>query len=88
MTSWQPAAGDDADFAPDTAQPRARSSCAIRRPAKFRPWSVHDRTALAPGARIAGPAIIAEDETSTLVSRGWSATVNDLGYLELTQERA
>ncbi len=50
------------------------------------PWSVFDRTALPPGVRIAGPAIIAEDETSTLVSRGWKATVNDLGYIELTQE--
>ena len=42
------------------------------------PWAVHDRAALAPGARIAGPAIIAEDETSTLVGRGWTAAVNDL----------
>ena len=50
------------------------------------PWSVFDRTALPPGVRIAGPAIIAEDETSTLISRGWKATVNDLGYIELTQE--
>jgi N-methylhydantoinase A len=50
------------------------------------PWSVFDRIALSPGVRIAGPAIIAEDETSTLVSRGWKATVNDLGYIELTQE--
>ncbi len=52
------------------------------------PWSVFDRTALSPGVRIAGPAIIAEDETSTLVNRGWNATVNDLGYIELTQESA
>ena len=52
------------------------------------PWAVYDRAALAPGARIAGPAIIAEDETSTLVGQGWSATVNGLGYIELTQETA
>jgi N-methylhydantoinase A len=50
------------------------------------PWSVFDRRTLSPGVRIEGPAIIAEDETSTLVSRGWKATVNDLGYIELTQE--
>ncbi|MGC1409248.1 MAG: hydantoinase/oxoprolinase family protein [Acetobacteraceae bacterium] len=83
----KPVAGDDADFAPDTAQPREQL---VRdtTTGEVSPWSVHDRTALVPGARIAGPAIIAEDETSTLVSRGWSATVNDLGYLELTQERA
>ena len=52
------------------------------------PWSVYDRAALAPGVQIAGPAIIAEDETSTLVSRGWTARVNGLGYIELTRENA
>jgi len=51
-------------------------------------WSVYDRIALAPGARVAGPAIIAEDETSTLVCPGWSAMVNGLGYIELTKESA
>jgi N-methylhydantoinase A len=52
------------------------------------PWPVHDRAALAPGAHIVGPAIIAEDETSTLVSAGWQATVNGMGYIELTRENA
>jgi N-methylhydantoinase A len=51
-------------------------------------WSVYDRAALAPGARVAGPAIVAEDETSTLVCPGWDATVNGLGYIELTREGA
>ena len=50
------------------------------------PWSVYDRATLAPGVHIAGPAIIAEDETSTLVCQGWNATVNGLGYIELTRE--
>jgi N-methylhydantoinase A len=51
-------------------------------------WSVYDRVALAPGARVAGPAIIAEDETSTLVCPGWTATVNGLGYIALMRESA
>ncbi len=50
-------------------------------------WSVYDRTALAPGVKIIGPAIIAEDETSTLVGQDWSATVNGLGYIEMTRHR-
>ena len=37
------------------------------------------------GVGAAGPAIIAEDETSTLVPPGWSAAVNTLGYIELTR---
>jgi N-methylhydantoinase A len=43
---------------------------------------------LSPSAHIVGPAIVAEDETSTLVCQGWSATINGLGYIELTQETA
>jgi len=47
------------------------------------PWQVYDRAALAPGATLAGPAIVAEDETSTLVGPGWTAAVDGLGYLHL-----
>jgi N-methylhydantoinase A len=48
-------------------------------------WAVYDRAALGPGASLRGPAIIAEDETSTLVGPGWSASVNVLGYIELNR---
>jgi N-methylhydantoinase A len=51
-------------------------------------WPVYDRTSLATGVRITGPAIIAEDETSTLVGAGWGAVMNRLGYIELTRESA
>ncbi len=46
-------------------------------------WAVHDRATLPVGAAVAGPAIIAEDETSTLVGPGWTATVDIRGYLDL-----
>jgi N-methylhydantoinase A len=49
-------------------------------------WTVVDRAALAPGEKLRGPAIIAEDETSTLVGRGWSAQKNNFGYIELLRE--
>ena len=48
-------------------------------------WAIHDRSELQPGSRISGPAIVAEDETSTLVGPGWSASVNARGYIELTR---
>ncbi len=51
-------------------------------------WAVHDRAALAPGAAITGPAIIAEAETSTLVGPGWTARVDTKGFLELNREAA
>jgi N-methylhydantoinase A len=46
-------------------------------------WAVHDRAALAPGGAVAGPAIIAEAETSTLVGPGWTARVDERGFLDL-----
>jgi N-methylhydantoinase A len=45
------------------------------------------RAALRPGARIAGPAIIAEDETSTVVSPSFEATVDGFGFIELRRKR-
>ncbi len=49
-------------------------------------WVVYDRPLLRPSVTITGPAIITEDETSTLVSPGWTATANALGYLELSRD--
>ena len=48
-------------------------------------WGIYDRTSLAPDATITGPAIVAEDETSTLIGPGWTATVNGLGYIEMVR---
>jgi N-methylhydantoinase A len=46
-------------------------------------WAVYDRETVPPGHPISGPAILAEDETSTLVGPGWLAVVNTFGYIEL-----
>ena len=48
-------------------------------------WPVYDRDAFAPGAAVAGPCIVAEAETSTLVGPGWTCRMDGLGYLELTR---
>ncbi len=42
------------------------------------------RADLAPGARIKGPAVIAEDETSTIVGADFDARIDRFGYIELT----
>jgi N-methylhydantoinase A len=52
------------------------------------PWAIYDRAAMISGTQISGPAIISEDETSTLVGPGWSAQVNGLGYIEMVRETA
>ncbi|CAH2604465.1 N-methylhydantoinase A [Rhodovastum atsumiense] len=77
-----------APVAPEEAAPAASVGWqAVRDTAsgEVSQWAVHDRARLAPGATLQGPAIIAEDETSTLVGPGWSARVNGLGYIELVR---
>src|SRR6195952_1111992 len=51
------------------------------------PWAIYDRIALAPASTIVGPAIVMEDETSTLIGPAWTATVNPLGYIEMVRGR-
>jgi N-methylhydantoinase A len=46
-------------------------------------WAIYDRATLSPGSRLAGPAVIAENETSTLVGPGWSASIDRFGYIEM-----
>ena len=47
---------------------------------------IHDRTRLAPGHRIDGPAIVAETIATTVIEPGWRATVSERGHLVI--ERA
>ena len=67
--------------------PRARRS--VYEPSLGRKVSVpvYWRFDLAPGASLKGPAIIAEDETSTVVGAGFRATINSLGYILLERVR-
>lgn len=46
------------------------------------------RESLAPGARVEGPAIIAEALATTVVDDGWNAMVGELGDLRLTRVTA
>jgi N-methylhydantoinase A len=47
--------------------------------------AIHERRNLLPGAFIPGPAVIVEDETSTVISRLFDARVDAFGYIELTR---
>jgi N-methylhydantoinase A len=48
----------------------------------------HDRATLKPGDRIPGPALIVEDQTTTVVAKGFVADVNALSYLVLNRVTA
>jgi N-methylhydantoinase A len=47
---------------------------------------VYARAALRPGASIRGPAVITEDETSTVVSPAFDAAVDGYGAIELRRK--
>ena len=49
--------------------------------------AVHTRAELAPGARLTGPAIVAEDETATFVPTGFDLTVSSDLALLLTRRK-
>jgi len=49
-------------------------------------WDVYDRASLGIGATLRGPAIVAEDETSTLVGPGWTARIERHGYIEMVRK--
>jgi N-methylhydantoinase A len=49
-------------------------------------WPVHHRDTLGEGDTIAGPAIIEQTDTTSVVHRGWTAVVGAGGTLVLTRE--
>jgi N-methylhydantoinase A len=51
-------------------------------------WAIYERERLGPGACFAGPAIVAEAETSTLVGAGWHGRIATDGSIELIREIA
>ena len=50
--------------------------------------SVYERELLAPGQRIAGPAVVVEEGTSTLISSGFNAIVDTALALILTRKES
>jgi N-methylhydantoinase A len=73
---------------------RARGKTAGRKPREREVWFdseavrtlVHERTQLRPGARLAGPAVVVQMDSTTAVPPGWTGEVDPMGNLVL--ERA
>ncbi len=67
---------------------RVRMYClADDQPAGWRDAELHHRESLRPGARIDGPAIVAERNATTVVDAGWRAELQPSGDLLLTRIR-
>ncbi len=55
---------------------------------KWQNVPVYEREALRPGARVQGPALIIEDQTTVVVAADFDAAVDSLGYIVLDKCRA
>jgi N-methylhydantoinase A len=64
-------------------------TCSVFDPVSGRTEGIasYRRDALAPGARLAGPALVLEPQTTTLVPRGWRCRVTPAGHLLLEATR-
>jgi N-methylhydantoinase A len=71
------------------SSPKPRSKRQIYDPALGRQVTapVYWRFDMKPGAALKGPAIIAEDETSTIVGANFKAKINSLGHIILEQSK-
>jgi N-methylhydantoinase A len=67
------------------AMPVASARVADPLSGEFIEVPVYERSGLSPGDFVAGPALIAEDETTTLVTSRFTAHINGLGYIVLTR---
>jgi N-methylhydantoinase A len=65
------------------AKPRSQRKVFDPGAGEFLEVPIYWRSDLAPGTRVSGPAVIAEDETSTVVSPRFDARIDRFGYIEL-----
>jgi len=94
VMSWSLALSTDAGLPVPAAPPAAVASPPPvgRRPifdtetGRWVETDVYWRPDLVPGARLSGPAVIAEDETSTFVSARFDAAIDALGYIVMTRK--
>ncbi len=68
---------------PYTPEPARRRPVFDPETGEFMEVAIYDREELKPGAQIPGPAVIVEDETSTVVTRLFTATIDPFGYITL-----
>eukprot|EP01037_Dinobryon_pediforme_P010887 gene10887-10969_t len=79
-------APESQDFTTSDAIPARTQSVRDTVTGETSDWAIHDRAALRPGSKLAGPAIIAENETSTLIGPGWTASIDRFGYISMIRE--
>jgi N-methylhydantoinase A len=77
-------AGERPAAPPEFAAPPARRRLVFDpETGEFVEVAIYERPSLSPGAQLPGPAVIVEDETSTVVGRNFDARIDAFGYIEL-----
>ena len=71
-----------------TVKPGSRRKVFEPTLARWRTIPVYERGAMPPGARITGPALIVEDQTTVVVTADFDASINALGFIVLDKRRA
>jgi N-methylhydantoinase A len=71
---------------PVKAVPEGRRAVRDTASGEVADWALFTRSNLSPGAHFSGPAIIAEEETSTLVGPGWRGDITAQGWIALVRE--
>jgi N-methylhydantoinase A len=95
IVTWSVTAGTEPETVKPVAAAAARPLGAARmrrdvyEPAlgRIAEMPVYERRQLAPGMHIDGPAVIVEDETTTLVPASFGASINGSGYIVMERTR-
>jgi N-methylhydantoinase A len=72
---------------PAKPEPRAHRAVFDPRAGEFQNVPIYWRPDLQPGANVSGPAVIAENDTSTVVSPLFDAHIDAFGYIELVRRK-
>jgi N-methylhydantoinase A len=70
-----------AGFAATPGHPRTERTVRLTKARAAETFPVYERALLARGQKMAGPALIEERETTTVILAGWTATVHDTGCI-------
>jgi N-methylhydantoinase A len=87
LSAPRPAENETVARTPELHTPEPARSRPVFDPetGEFIEVAIHERSKLRPGALIPGPAIIVEDETSTVITGIFDAQIDAFGYIELTR---
>jgi N-methylhydantoinase A len=90
LSAPRPAESETVLPAPEPHAPEPARSRPVFDPetGEFIAVAIHERGHLRPGALIRGPAVIVEDETSTVVTQMFDARIDAFGYIELTRRKS